>query len=130
VDVESGELLRAWQPTNGLQVYSDWKHSIENPHELDVPDHCFKFRCVDNPGRQQEQQQPELPVLVQQTESDTEEANKKPACPFASLMNTESRPNDRDQQRAFQRRPALEFRGHNHAHMAHVLNGHLSEYVH
>jgi hypothetical protein len=111
VDVESGELLRAWQPTNGLQVYSDWKYSIENPHELDVPDYCFKFRCVDNSGRQQEQQQqqqPELPVLVQQTESDMVEVAKKPACPFASLRNSESQPNDRDQQRAFQRRPALE----------------------
>eukprot|EP00455_Lapot_gusevi_P018531 TRINITY_DN2012_c0_g1_i6.p2 TRINITY_DN2012_c0_g1~~TRINITY_DN2012_c0_g1_i6.p2 ORF type:complete len:151 (-),score=64.02 TRINITY_DN2012_c0_g1_i6:92-544(-) len=44
VDVSTGLPIRAWQPFNGLQVYSQWQFSLPDTHVFDIPTIC-------NPGK-------------------------------------------------------------------------------
>jgi hypothetical protein len=45
-DVETGKLIRAWQPTNGLQVYTNWRKTADYT-KMAVPETCIKYKCED-----------------------------------------------------------------------------------
>jgi len=41
IDVQTNQMIRAWQPFNGLEVYSDWKAGKPDPQMLVLDKSCY-----------------------------------------------------------------------------------------
>eukprot|EP00667_Euglena_gracilis_P011235 EG_transcript_11460 len=96
VDVATGLPLRAWQPSNGLQVYSDWVVGPPDAAEFATPPSCLNVQCTEAP--------PPPPLST----------------PAHAL------PHSMDVLRAHQRLPHPELRGPTFAAMNAALNRHLA----
>jgi len=55
MDVETGEMVRGWQPWQGLNLYFDWNPTIPDPINFKVDESCYKgflnqnISCISGP---------------------------------------------------------------------------------
>jgi hypothetical protein len=102
-DVETGLPLRAWQPTNGLQVYYNWTVGPVAAHEFAIPKSCISINCT----------------------AGYADVTSVAALPSARDMQLSPAAPSADVARAQQPLPRAHFTGHDFATMSHVLNAYL-----
>jgi len=116
-DVETKNAIRAWQPTNGLQVYSDWNFTAPDPKYFEIPKLCVKTpSCSSTSKHAPPNASNALTWAHSQDQFQVQDAVKS--------MKEESA-QEFDFERAQRWVPKPEYKGSNFPHMSHTLNNHL-----